>query len=265
MRLGAAVENPFAPLGLGWWQVKQIKHQSAGKERIIQLKGKPFHYISPAELIHGLQEIFLDRIYEQPFGPRPYILDCGANVGLSVRYFKSIAPDALIEAFEPDPANFALLEKNVAASGDTGIQLHQKAIWKASTTLQFESGGLMSSRIADSGAPAGKQMVDVEAVRLKDMLQRQVDFLKMDIEGAEYEVIRDVQDSLGQVKCMFIEYHGTYGQNGELLDMLQIVHKAGFSFYIKEATSVYDAPFNRQRRYPGDWDVQLNIFCIRKP
>jgi FkbM family methyltransferase len=243
--------------------VKQIKHQSAGKERIIQLKGLPFHYISPAELIHGLQEIFVDRIYEQPFGPQPYILDCGANVGLSVRYFKSIAPDAIIEAFEPDPANFALLEKNVAPCGN-GIVLHRKAIWKENTVLRFESGGLMSSRIADGAEAGGKQMVDVEAVRLKDWLQRPVDFLKIDIEGAEYEVLRDVQDSLGAVKCMFIEYHGTYAQNGELVDMLRMVQQAGFHFYIKEATSVYDAPFNRQRRYPGDWDVQLNIFCIRK-
>lgn len=263
LKLKSTLANPYSELGLSWAEVKSIKHQSAGKERKTTVNGHRLYYISPNELIHGLQEIFLEKVYAQSFGPQPYILDCGANIGMSAICFKQIAPDAVIEAFEPDIQNFDLLQKNIASFGLQQVTLHKKAIWKAQTTLQFEADGMMSSKIGSEHSTA-KKMVEVEAVRLKDYLNRPVDFLKMDIEGAEYEVLKDAKDSLHLVKSMFVEYHGSYAQNGELLEILSIMHTAGFSFYIKEATSVYDSPLNKEKKFPGDWDVQLNIFCIRK-
>ena len=98
----------------------------------------------------------------------------------------------------------------------------------------------------------------------KFKLQKQVDFLKIDIEGAEYEVLKDIEPQLQNVQNLFIEYHGTYEQNKELVEMLTILETNGFSFYIKEATSIYDHPFSKQKRPVHNFDVQLNIFCIRK-
>jgi hypothetical protein len=106
--------------------------------------------------------------------------------------------------------------------------------------------------------------VEVKAVRLKNLLDRPVDFLKIDIEGAEYEVIKDSADSLQQVKRMFLEYHGRFEQNDELLEMLNIVRAAGFQFYIREAAPVHPIPFRPKRSGELPYDVQLNIFCLRK-
>ena len=41
--------------------------------------------------------------------------------------------------------------------------------------------------------------------------------MKLDIEGAEYKVLKDIADNLGNVNNMFIEYHGTFDQNNELI------------------------------------------------
>ena len=54
-----------------------------------------------------------------------------------------------------------------------------------------------------------------------------------------------------------------FSQNKELVEILDIITKEGFHFYIKEATSVYDHPFLRSTETKKDYDVQLNIFCIR--
>jgi hypothetical protein len=62
---------------------------------------------------------------------------------------------------------------------------------------------------------------------------------------------------------MFIEYHGTFAQNGELTEMIGIINRCGFNFYIKEAASLYDYPFYRIKKSALNYDVQLNLFCFR--
>lgn len=262
-KLQQALHNPYGKLGLSWPQIIRIKHLAAGKERKTTVNGHAVNYWSPVELIHALKEIFIEQVYLQQFGPQPYILDCGANIGMSAIYFKQLAPDAIIEAFEPDELNFNLLSKNVASFGLQQVQLHKKAIWKENTHLQFEAEGQMSSKISDDIATE-KRTVTIEAVRLKDLLNKRVDFLKMDIEGAEYQVLKDAAPNLHVVQTMFVEYHGTYAQNNELLEILQIMHNAGFQFYIKEAAAVFHSPLSKEKNSPLEWDVQLNIFCTRK-
>ena len=117
----------------------------------------------------------------------------------------------------------------------------------------------MGSKIGDA---VSSNTVSVKAVRLKDFLGRKVDFLKLDIEGAEYKVLKDIAENLGNVHRMFLEYHGTFAQNNELLEILELVTEAGFKFYIKEADSVYDLPF-LQKKHLSEYDLLLNIFCFR--
>ncbi len=58
-----------------------------------------------------LKEIFIEDIYDQQLPENAYILDCGAHIGLSVIYLKSICPSANIICFEPDNKNFELTSK----------------------------------------------------------------------------------------------------------------------------------------------------------
>ena len=98
------------------------------------------------------REVLLEQIYR--FVARranPFIIDCGANIGLSVIYFKHLYPAARIIAFEPDPQNFAALQHNVQAFALADVTLYQKAVWNAETELAFQATGSLGSRVLTAG------------------------------------------------------------------------------------------------------------------
>jgi hypothetical protein len=107
--------------------------------------------------------------------------------------------------------------------------------------------------------------IDVKAIRIKDYLNRKVDFLKIDIEGAEFLVIKDIRDNLHFVNNLFVEYHGNFIQQNELAELIDVIKNCGFTYYIKEATEVYKTPFTRTKNPLIPYDIQLNIFCFREP
>ena len=97
------------------------------------------------------------------------------------------------------------------------------------------------------GSEPGSKTITVNAARLKDYLTQRVDFLKIDIEGAEYQVMKDIQDRLHLVDHLFLEYHGTFEQNAELNELFDMVTRAGFTYYIRQAIEKHAYPFILQK------------------
>jgi FkbM family methyltransferase len=251
--------NPYKKVNLNLLFIKYLKHITPNKiHSHLLLNHKTFFYSGP-QYLYGLKEIFIDGIYDQTFPENAYILDCGAHIGLSVIYLKCICPTAHIVCFEPDEKNFDLLQKNISSHYLKNIDARNEAVWIENTSLNFIQEGDMASKI---GGDSSVNTVSVKAVRLKSYLNQKIDFLKLDIEGAEYKVIKDIANSLADVKNMFVEYHGNFEQNDELLEIFDIILKAGFKFYFREAANNYDHPFLRKKT-DQDYDLQLNIFCFR--
>ena len=100
-------------------------------------------------------------------------------------------PKAVIHAFEPDPELFELLKYNMASFSFSDVFLYNSAIWVDNVEVDFFSEGGFSGRICEQ---TGQSNELVDGVRLRDFLDSRVDFLKLDIEGAEVEVIDDCQD-----------------------------------------------------------------------
>ena len=259
-RIKKTFSNPYKKVNVNLLSLKYLKHLTSEKIHSHQLMGHPTFFYNGPEYLHGLKEIFIEDIYEQHLPENAFILDCGAHIGLSVIYLKSISPSAHIICFEPDSKNLELLQKNIQSHQLQDIDIRNEAVWDENTALQFIQEGNMGSKI---GQNSNSNTVTVKATRLKDFLNRRVDFLKLDIEGAEYKVLKDVEESLGNVNNMFIEYHGTFKQNKELLEILELVSNAGFKFYIKEAAPVYEQPF-LPKKHSGEYDLQLNMFCFRE-
>ena len=260
LNLKRLAANPYKKINLNWFKIKYYKHLPAGKIKIHLLFGKSLFFTDSIQLVNGLEEIFMEEMYRQELKANPYIIDCGANIGLSVIYMKRQYPNAEIIAFEPDETNFQLLVKNVGSFGYADVSLRKEAVWIENTMLQFSSKGTMTSKIETT---VSLDTIGVKAVRLRDLLDREVDFFKIDIEGAEYKVLCDIAEKLYLVKNMFLEYHGTFAQNKELTAVFEVISNAGFNYYIKEAATLFDYPFYRTKKSSIEYDVQLNIFCFR--
>ena len=176
--------------------------------------------------------LFQNGIYDfSTNSPSPRILDCGANIGLSCLFFKQRYPDSRITAFEPDPKIFAYLKGFVAHAKLSDIELVPKGVWSSATNLSFYSEGSDGGRICCIGAPPAK-VIEIQTVRLRDYLCEPIDFLKIDIEGAETEVIIDCADSLEYVNRLFVEYHSFIAQPQTLDQILTVLRHAGFRVQI---------------------------------
>ncbi len=258
-KLNSLFHNPYSKVNINWFSIKYLKHLPSNELHTHRLFDHPTLFYDGHEFLHGITEIFIDEVYKQSFPENANIIDCGANIGLSVIYVKRHCPTANIIAFEPDNKNYELLSKNIQSHNVTNVQLRKEAVWIEDTMISFREEGNMGSKIEQS-KETGHLMV--KAVRLKNFLQTKVDFLKLDIEGAEYLVLLDIKNELKNVNNLFVEYHGLFNQSEELIEIFNILRNAGFNFYIKEATSVYNHPFIAKKT-TNVYDVQLNIFCFR--
>lgn len=260
--IGRVAGNPYKELNISWLDLRMLKNQSRQPLYKQRFLNGFISFNSVPEFLHGINEIFVENIYKlETANKRPVILDGGGHIGLSSIYFKQQHPNALVTVFEPDAGNFEFLKNNLLSQGYEDVILRNEAIWKENTTLVFNSETSMSSKIAIGSGQGG---VNVKAIRLRDLLNTEIDLLKLDIEGAEYEVLKDIKDKLYLLKNIFIEYHGLFSQQDELMQILQWITDAGFNFYIKEAHNVYPQPFSRQLNEKNNYDVQLNIFCFKK-
>ena len=174
--------------------------------------------------------------------------------------FKKQYPKARIKAFEPDSAISLILKENVKQQGFTDIEIISKAVWIFNGEIKFyEQGGLSGSIVEENNK--GIPTVSLPCVRLKDLLTENIDFLKIDIEGAEYEVLLDCKDELSCVEYMFVEYHSLLSKPQTLNEILKIISNAGFRYHIQEAY-ISPQPFIKIDAVQ-DMDLQLNIFCYR--
>lgn len=210
--------------------------------------------------VAGYEEIFKRENYKFSTDKKnPFIIDCGSNIGLSLIYFKQLFPAAQIICFEPDPAIFSVLKGNSEKLGLNQVTLLNKALSDEKGNISFVTEGGFSGRIADS--ISNQKTVEVEVDTLSQYINREVDFLKIDIEGHELRVLQEIESKLQLVHRLFIEYHSMLGEDQPLDKILIILKNAGYRVHIKEAgTSAH--PFIKLESVAG-MDNQLEIYAWR--
>jgi FkbM family methyltransferase len=144
-------------------------------------------------------------------------------------------PKSRVEAFEPDPETFAVLQKNVDQNRLSDVAAHNCALWDKDGQLEFfvdrEHPGslLMSANPSRSNGEA----IQVPARRLSEFINGPIDFLKLDVEGAEDRILSDLVSSgkIQSIRQMMIEYHHRLGQQPSCLaDFLRQIEEAGFQY-----------------------------------
>ena len=186
-------------------------------------------YIDPQD--GGDRPSFFEVLYELgpdslPQPPPELIIDAGAHVGFFSLLARAKYPSAEIHAFEPLPRNFELLRRHICVNS-AGVTIHQAALWKEDGIVDFVSPNKSNSgRIKKvSNLPVQQSVIiPVRSVRLSDALPRIRMgrlLLKMDIEGAELDVLENALPLVGKSSMILCELHDTKKNLGRLSELIR--------------------------------------------
>jgi FkbM family methyltransferase len=173
------------------------------------------YYENSDEFYELKKEIFSENCYYIELEKEdPVIVDAGAHIGMATLYYKMLFPQSRIIAFEPVPYNFNILEKNIHENQLENVELFQVVVAPKSGVLRIQEPiGEGAWRSGAGIIPKGwkgiqdNQEIKVEAVGIQEILHDKIDIFKMDIEGMEYEVIRNAGPLIRNVKNWIIEVH----------------------------------------------------------
>jgi FkbM family methyltransferase len=149
--------------------------------------------------------------------PAPKILDLGANIGLFGIYALGRWPGASIQSFEPDPTNFPLVTRAIAANRlQERWAVANVAVANRATESRFTAGLFADSHLSlEEDAPADGQDCSADAgghtitVRIVDIFAQDhdVDLMKMDIEGGEWAIFADKRLADLKADVLVFEWH----------------------------------------------------------
>jgi FkbM family methyltransferase len=155
-----------------------------------------------------LAEIFTEGSYEPPTQVEPLlrgplrILDLGANVGLFGLYALQRWMGSALESFEPDPENYALLERTAAPH--RRWRIHESAVSNDAEPIRFATGQYADGR-------AAVEEDDAITVPCADLFtftsSQRFDLVKMDIEGGEWPILTDPRLAQLPARVLVMEWH----------------------------------------------------------
>jgi FkbM family methyltransferase len=177
----------------------------AGSEAVFLLRsGNLGDYCVAGELTDG--------IYSAPDFTPDQIVDCGANIGAFSLFAGKKYPHAKLTCFEPDEENLRVLKLNLLRNG-IAAEIRECGVWSKSGMLYYHPAssitGLVSEEKSDFPIPVQKVVVE-----------SQMSWVKLDVEGAEYEVIPDLLKRTPKPKFLSIELHFFNKKGRPIVEML---------------------------------------------
>jgi len=187
--------------------------------RQFKLWGRPFYYRSGTGDISALNEVIFRKgkraeyYFPQEHNPE-VIFDVGGHIGTSAVYYARKYPDALVYVFEPAPDNYEILRRNVELYPNIrpfnfGLGAENGSFHLVASEDPWNTGGY--SLAADKNVTSAPDpTAKVRKVReiLKELAIQRIDLIKIDTEGAEYDILTAFPDEvLAKVKWIIGELH----------------------------------------------------------
>jgi FkbM family methyltransferase len=153
------------------------------------------------------------------------ILDLGANIGLTMVHFAALCPEAYVVGVELDSDNVALARRNIAPWSNR-CSVIEAAVWVRDEVVRYRlaEGAECGAAVSSAGAK------EVEGIALNTLIGRvgwdTVDYLKMDIEGAERAILKENTSWSSRVRSIKIETHDGYRRDECLADLERLGFKA---------------------------------------
>lgn len=207
--------------------------------QLIRYKDFTIYYNNKESALSTLDEVFNDAYYNfESSTASPFIIDGGANIGIATIFFKDLYPQAKIICFEADPNIFVTLKKNVVANKLTDVTLINAALANKKGMIDFYgqvNGADLDARGNSIIEVWGMQRtvsgkISVPAEQLSDYINEPVDLLKLDVEGAEQQILEEIQHKLHFVKQIVAEVHcsKTMDSVNSLTKIIDILTKSNF-------------------------------------
>lgn len=178
-----------------------------------------------------LEQIFSNHLYGfRTQEDRPLIIDCGAHVGLASLYFARRYPKSTIHSFEADSQIHDIFRTNIQNAGLTNITSYAKAVWIHDNGVRFHASGDDSGHINQDGGTV------IPSLRLNRFLEQfdRIEMLKLDVEGAEYEILKDCRPTLNRVQNMIIEVHHLSDEKQHLSGIFNALEQTGFQYVVAD-------------------------------
>lgn len=240
-------------------EIKKLKNTPRFVASTSTLIGPTLSFNDAASMLFNYREIFEQGVYDfKTLKSNPLIIDAGANIGLSTIRFKTLYPDARIIAIEADHEVIQHLKTNIDSFKLGNVEAIEAAVWSSSGTIYFDATG------ADSGHVSNESGTLIKAILLSELIKEEVEMIKMDIEGAELEVLKEVKHKLHLVKNLFIEFHSFIGESQKLSEILQILESSNFRYYISSPGVSQKQPLLTNNYSYMGMDFQVNIHAIRE-
>jgi FkbM family methyltransferase len=137
------------------------------------------------------------------------VVDCGANIGITSLFLAARYPDATILSVEPHPENFALLKTNVAGVPRV-FPIRACVTGSPQSAVRFTvDQAAWGNRIATNSHGVLVPAITIEELCKQNGIEK-IDLLKLDIEGAEEQVLKN-GTFLARTENIIVELHGNYG------------------------------------------------------
>jgi len=156
--------------------------------------------------INDSYESFERDVMENELKRGGVVLDVGANIGFyTLRFARSVGPEGTVYAFEADPRNFELLTRNIEINDYNNIVPVHKAISNKEGRLRLylHESDSADHRIFD--ADGTRRFIEVEATTIDHYFSGRdvkIDFIKMDIQGAEFLALQGMRRILDSRRCL---------------------------------------------------------------
>lgn len=193
-----------------------------------QFKQFTIHFGSFNAFFAIFTELFIYNIYYfETAKKNPYIVDCWGNIGMAVLYFKYLYPESIIDTYEPDRETFGILSDNVKRNNLTNVRCIDEAISGESGEMEFYSFGDMAWGPGNTLERSQVNFKNINSYKVKvstlsSKNYEYIDFLKIDIEGAEGKLFQDLDetDFIKKVGRISLEYHYDEGISHNVLSSI---------------------------------------------
>ncbi len=194
-----------------------------------------------------LKDIYVENIYEKHYHLHQgdVVFDIGSHIGIfTLKASRLVEPNGFVYAFEPEPENFMLLKRNVALNKATNIRIFKKAVSSSSRILHLyvdaANTGAHSVQCATGQTRLLTRSILVSSVTLDQIMQKfdvkEVDLLKIDVEGHELEVLKGANWFLTICKHIAMETHEGENNAPSNVQIIENLEKHGFA--IKQSGSM---------------------------